>query len=123
MMHLWSRATQPSGSGWNIGGVLSVGMVIGAGFGFLAANSYHGGWNWKHTTETEPEPERNLFINGIKEPFEPAAPEPWDPAFDPEKEFTTAAAKSGIQFDKTWRQVRSIVIFCPVMFVHLYLVL
>ena len=103
-MFLPSRTPQPGGGGYSFWVVL-VGAAIGAGLGFLAANThYQGGLkNLKHAIT-----ERNLFINDIVNPFAPEADAPYDPEFDPEKNFTTPAAELRIKFANL-TQVRLIV--------------
>ena len=98
-MFLRSRTPQPGGGGgggYNQWGVLMVGVAIGAGLGFLAGNTHsQEGWkNLKHAIT-----ERNLFLNGIVNPFEPEGPKPYEPAFDPGKNFTTPAAQLGVEFE------------------------
>jgi hypothetical protein len=103
-MFLRSRTPQPGGGGggYNQWGVLMVGVAIGAGLGFLAGNTHsQEGWkNLKHAIT-----ERNLFLNGIVNPFEPEGPKPYEPAFDPGKNFTTPAAQLGVEFENKFPKI------------------
>ena len=115
-MFLQSRTPQPGGGSYNHWGVLIVGCAISAGLGFLAGNTHsQEGWkNLKHAIT-----ERNLFLNGIVDPFEPAAEAPYEPAFDPEKNFTTPAAQFGVEFEKNLFPVRLVILcICCTILIH-----